>query len=55
MKDKSIINIDEYRKFKVELEIDRESTWKAYQAVRDKEQDLLNGLIDLEGKYLKSL
>lgn len=33
--------------FKVELEIDRESTWKAYQAVRDKEQDLLNGLIDL--------
>lgn len=53
MKDKSIINIDEYRKLKVELEIDRESTWKAYQAVRDKERDLLNGLIDLEGKYLK--
>lgn len=32
MKDKSIINIDEYRKLKVELEIDRESTWKAYQS-----------------------
>lgn len=53
MENKSVINIDEYRKLKVELREDREVAWKAYQAVRDKERDLLNELVNLNGKYLK--
>lgn len=53
MANKPVINIDEYRKLKVELREDREVAWKAYQAVRDKERDLLNELVDLDGKYLK--
>lgn len=53
MESKSVINIDKYRKLKAELREDREVAWKAYQAVRDKERDLLNKLVDLNGKYLR--